>query len=85
MSKLLIEKFNLKTKNTNLSVAWQNLASFAVAKKLDLSVVEKIESVFVLLQNFLLELTEFENFIPKPIPTFTHNTYTPKNSKLVLL
>ena len=61
----IIQKLEVKiiqTKNPNLSVAWQNLASFSVAKKLDLSLVEKLESVFLILSKFLLELSEFATF-----------------------
>ena len=61
----IIQKLEVKiiqTKNPNLSVAWQNLVSFSVAKKLDLSLVEKLESVFLILSKFLLELSEFATF-----------------------
>ena len=51
-----------KTQNPNLNIAWQNLVSFYVAQKMDLAIVEKMESVFILLQHFLTDLTEFAGF-----------------------
>lgn len=51
-----------KTQNREINLAWQNLVSFYVAKKLDLNLVSKMESIFILLKNFISNLEEFENF-----------------------
>ncbi len=52
----------VKTPNPPLNIAWQKLTSFYIAKKLDLSLVEKMESIFILLKVFLPNLEQFDDF-----------------------
>ena len=50
------------TPNRNINISWQILASFYISKKLNTELITVMESIFILLKNFISNLEDFSDF-----------------------